>query len=89
MYLNLVVNNGLCASLDVAGAASTCFRTVPADAGTLTIDQDPVGLASQWFCYHVSATPDGNSYGAYWGYSVIYVLTSGTESGHRAGFRYA
>jgi hypothetical protein len=71
--LNLVVNNGLCASLDVAGAG-VHVQDCTADAGTLAIDQDPVILANG--SATVSATPDGNIM-VPTGYSVIYVLTSG------------
>ncbi|MEM7656009.1 MAG: T9SS type A sorting domain-containing protein [Bacteroidota bacterium] len=71
--LNIVTNNGLCASLDVAGAP-VGVETCTADAGTITIDQDPVILAAG--SATVSATPDGNIV-VPTGYSVIYVLTSG------------
>ena len=71
--LNLVTANGLCASLDVAGAP-VHVNGCTADAGTLTIDQDPVVLANG--SATVSATPDGNIHVPN-GYSVIYVLTSG------------
>ncbi|MEM6348224.1 MAG: T9SS type A sorting domain-containing protein, partial [Bacteroidota bacterium] len=71
--LNIVINNGLCASLDVAGAGVHVQDCV-ADAGSLTIDQDPVILANG--SATVSATPDGNI-NVPAGYSVIYVLTEG------------
>jgi hypothetical protein len=71
--LNLINRNGLCASLDVAGAPVT-VEACTADAGTLTIDQDPVTLLGS--SATVSATPDGNIVVPA-GYSVIYVLTSG------------
>jgi hypothetical protein len=71
--LNLVTTNGLCASLDVAGAG-VHVQPCTADAGTLTIDQDPVTLGGS--SVTVSATPDGNIVVPA-GYSVIYVLTSG------------
>ena len=73
--LNLVTANGICASLDVAGAGVHVQDCV-ADAGTLTIDADPVILTGG--SATVSATPDGNI-NVPTGYSVIYVLTSGSN----------
>ena len=72
--LNIVTTNGLCASLDVTGAP-VHVQACTADAGTLTIDQDPVTLAGG--SATVSATPDGNIHVPA-GYSVLYVLTSGS-----------
>ena len=71
--LNIVNSNGLCASLDVAGAA-VHVQDCGADAGTLTIDQDPVFLSNGSAV--VSATPDGNRIVPA-GYAFLYVLTSG------------
>jgi gamma-glutamylcyclotransferase (GGCT)/AIG2-like uncharacterized protein YtfP len=73
--LNIVTGNGLCASLDVAGAP-VHVQSCTADAGTLTIDQNPVVLAAG--SATVSATPDGNIV-VPTGYSTIYVLTSGAN----------
>ncbi|MEL6654744.1 MAG: T9SS C-terminal target domain-containing protein, partial [Bacteroidota bacterium] len=71
--LNLVTANGLCASLDVAGAP-VHVNDCTADAGTLTIDQDPVILANG--AATISATPDGNVVVPQ-GYATIFVLTRG------------
>ncbi|MEL6852673.1 MAG: T9SS type A sorting domain-containing protein, partial [Bacteroidota bacterium] len=73
--LNLVAANGLCASLDVAGAG-VHVQACTADAGTLTIDQDPVFLQNG--SAMISATPDGNI-NVPAGYSTIFVLTSGSN----------
>ncbi|MEM6801878.1 MAG: hypothetical protein AAF696_10780, partial [Bacteroidota bacterium] len=71
--LGIVTANGICASLDVAGAP-VHVNDCTADAGTITIDHDPVHLRNG--SAHISATPDGNIH-VPGGYSVIYVLTSG------------
>ncbi|MDW3649126.1 MAG: T9SS type A sorting domain-containing protein [Bacteroidia bacterium] len=73
--LNYINTAGICASLDVAGAP-VHVNGCTADAGTLTIDNDPVDLVNG--SAHISATPDGNIHVPH-GYSVIYVLTSGTN----------
>ncbi|MEL6851365.1 MAG: hypothetical protein AAFP92_22780, partial [Bacteroidota bacterium] len=73
--LGLVTANGLCASLDVAGAP-VHVQSCTADAGTLTIDQDPVFLQNG--SAMISATPDGNI-NVPAGYSTIFVLTSGSN----------
>ncbi|MEO0900445.1 MAG: T9SS C-terminal target domain-containing protein, partial [Bacteroidota bacterium] len=72
--LNLVTANGICASLDVAGAG---IHVAPctADAGTITADFSQVSLVGG--SASLSATPDGNI-NVPTGYSVIYVLTSGS-----------
>ncbi|MEM8890825.1 MAG: hypothetical protein AAGD28_22810, partial [Bacteroidota bacterium] len=71
--LNYINTTGICASLDAAGAP-VHVNGCTADAGTLTIDHDPVNLVNG--SAHISATPDGNIHVPH-GYSVIYVLTSG------------
>jgi len=69
--LNLIQATGICASLDVAG---TVFNVTTPDAGTLTADGTPCleGGAAV-----LTATPNGNS-NTPDGYSLAYVLTSGT-----------
>ncbi|MGV3637583.1 MAG: T9SS type A sorting domain-containing protein, partial [Flavobacteriales bacterium] len=70
--LNLIQASGICASLDVAG---TVFNVTTPDAGTLTADGTPclegAGVV-------LSATPNGDS-NAPAGYTLAYVLTSGTD----------
>ncbi len=75
--LNAVVANGLCASLDVAGAAFNvvaCAEPCTADAGTLTANKS--GCLDGTLT--LSATPNGDI-AVPAGYSVVYVLTSGAE----------
>ncbi|MEM9984212.1 MAG: hypothetical protein AAF804_03885, partial [Bacteroidota bacterium] len=69
----LVSASNVCASIDLAGDDVTVIACT-ADAGTLTIDQNPVTLANGSAI--VSATPDGNRV-VPGGYTFIYVLTSG------------
>ncbi len=70
----LLVQGGgdICASLDVAGAP---IVVEDPDAGTITADADNVCLDNG--AALLSATPDGNA-NVPSGYSVLYVLTSGT-----------
>ena len=71
--LNLVAANGICASLDVAGAA---FLVNAPDAGSLTADAKQACLVGG--SATISATPNGNS-NTPTGYSLAYVLTSGDD----------
>jgi hypothetical protein len=71
--LGIVAANGLCASLDVTGAAVTVVECT-ADAGSLTADATPVTLTGA--SVTISATPNGDTV-APAGYEVLYVLTSG------------
>ena len=76
--LNLVVENGICARLDVPGAPFNVTVCEPAEctafAGTLT--------ASKYGCLdgtvELSATPNGDAVVPA-GYTLLYVLTSGQE----------
>ncbi|MEL7535140.1 MAG: hypothetical protein AAFN10_27805, partial [Bacteroidota bacterium] len=68
-----ITNSGICASIDLAGD-DIVVNNCTADAGTLTIDQDPVNFLNGTAT--VSATPDGNIHVPA-GYSQIFVLTSG------------
>ncbi|MEZ4738738.1 MAG: GEVED domain-containing protein [Flavobacteriales bacterium] len=70
--LELLGANNICASLDVAGAA---FNVTAPMAGTLSGGGD-VCLTGE--AVTLTATPDGNS-NTPDGYSLAYVLTSGTE----------
>ena len=70
--LELLAANDICASLDVAGAA---FNVTAPMAGTLSGGGD-VCLSGD--AVTLTATPDGNS-NTPDGYSLAYVLTSGTE----------
>ncbi|MFD2552258.1 hypothetical protein ACFSQP_10560, partial [Bizionia sediminis] len=72
--LNLVTSNGLCAALDVTGAA-VVVETCTADAGTLTADASPVQLAGADVA--ISATQDAAPVIPA-NYEMAYVLTSGT-----------
>ncbi|MCI4668868.1 MAG: hypothetical protein MRZ79_12095, partial [Bacteroidia bacterium] len=72
--LNLINNNGLCASLDVPGAPIN-VNACTADAGTISEDFANVSLVNG--SATLTATPDGNI-NIPTGYSVLYVLTSGT-----------
>jgi hypothetical protein len=78
--LELVIANGICASLDVAGAAFTvveCNQPCLADAGTLEASTlEDVCLTDG--AAAISATPNGDI-NVPAGYSSIYVLTSGAE----------
>ncbi|MEL6132441.1 MAG: T9SS type A sorting domain-containing protein, partial [Bacteroidota bacterium] len=71
--LNLVAQNGICASLDVAGAGVSVNDCL-ADAGTIT--PDFVTVSQMGGSATLTATPDGNI-NVPTGYSVLYVLTSG------------
>ncbi|SEQ11749.1 Por secretion system C-terminal sorting domain-containing protein [Hyunsoonleella jejuensis] len=73
--LGLVIDNGLCAALDVAGAP-VMVETCTADAGTLTADAGTVTLTGD--SATISATPDGNVVVPE-GYSKLFVLTSGDD----------
>ena len=71
--LALLAANNICASLDVAGAA---FNIVAPNAGTLTAEGSSVCLVDGVAI--LSAIANGNS-NTPDGYSLAYVLTSGTE----------
>jgi outer membrane scaffolding protein for murein synthesis (MipA/OmpV family) len=73
--LGLVADGGLCASLDVTGAAVS-VEDCAADAGTLTADASPVSLVSG--VATISATPNGDI-SVPTGYLSLYVLTSGAD----------
>ncbi|MEL6696895.1 MAG: hypothetical protein AAFP89_11660, partial [Bacteroidota bacterium] len=73
--VGLVTTNGICASLDVAGAPINVNACV-ADAGTITADFSDVSLVGG--SATLTATPDGNI-NVPAGYSVLYVLTSGNN----------
>ncbi|MGC6431750.1 MAG: hypothetical protein ACON5F_11970, partial [Jejuia sp.] len=71
--LNIVIENGLCASLDVAGAP-VYVEACTADAGTLHATADKVTLVGD--SVEISATPgDMPTVPEY--YSKIFVLTMG------------
>ncbi|WP_191859388.1 T9SS type A sorting domain-containing protein, partial [Hanstruepera ponticola] len=72
--LNLINDNGICASLDVPGAPISVMECM-ADAGTLTADMSSVELVNGMAT--LSATPDGNS-NVPAGYNTVYVLTQGS-----------
>ncbi|MEO0900312.1 MAG: T9SS type A sorting domain-containing protein, partial [Bacteroidota bacterium] len=72
--LNLVTANGICASLDVPGAPISVVNCV-ADAGTITALNSNSSLLNGQAI--LTGVPDGNI-NVPTGYSVIYVLTSGT-----------
>ncbi len=72
--VNLINNNGICASLDAAGAPINVVDC-SANAGTLTATSSNVSLVSG--SATLTATPDGNAVVPA-GYSVLYVLTSGS-----------
>ncbi|MEM6802911.1 MAG: T9SS type A sorting domain-containing protein, partial [Bacteroidota bacterium] len=73
--LGIVTANGLCASLDVAGAPVHVNASCTADAGTLTPDQLLV-FVSRNDTVNISATPNGDI-NVPSGYSSIFVLTRG------------
>ena len=76
--LGLLAANNICASLDVAGAAfnvTPCDDECLADAGTLSGGGD---VCLNGDAVTLTATPNGNS-NTPAGYSLAYVLTSGTE----------
>ncbi|MEM1119061.1 MAG: SdrD B-like domain-containing protein [Bacteroidota bacterium] len=77
---SLLIQGGgdICASLDVAGAMVMVMEEERclADAGTLTIENDPVTLVDGKAT--ISATPNGDE-SIPDGFSKIYVLTSGEE----------
>ena len=75
--LALLAANNICASLDVAGAA---FNVADPNAGTLSGGSD-VCLSGAEAVLTATANGDSNTPA---GYSLAYVLTSGTESDHRA-----
>jgi len=80
--LNLVTENDICASLDVAGAPfdiQTCSTdTCLANAGTMTADPfgDKDCLESEEDSIIISATPNGDA-NVPEGYELLYVLTTG------------
>jgi len=77
--LNIIESQGLCASLDVAGApvvVEVC-TSCEADAGTLTLNgASPICLENGSAIF--SATPNGDMVVPS-GYDVLYVLTSGAD----------
>ncbi|MCB0449840.1 MAG: T9SS type A sorting domain-containing protein, partial [Confluentibacter sp.] len=72
--LNIVANNGICASLDAAGAPVT-VKECSANAGTLKATADSATLANGKAV--VEALPNGGI-NVPLGYSSLFVLTSGT-----------
>ncbi len=82
--LNIVTENDICASLDVAGAPfdieACSVDTCQADAGTLAADPfgDKDCLASEVDSISISATPTGDA-NVPEGYSLVYVLTTGED----------
>ena len=79
--LALLAANNICASLDVAGAA---FNVADPNAGTLSGGSD-VCLSGAEVVLTATANGDSNTPA---GYSLAYVLTSGTESHHPAAWCY-
>ena len=73
--LNIINDNGICASLDVPGAKVSVMECM-ADAGTLTADMDTAELVNGMAT--ISATPDGNS-NVPDGYETLFVLTRGAS----------
>jgi len=75
--LGIINTNSLCADLDVTGAPIQVEApfVCTTDAGTITADSTPVVLSGM--NVQITATPDGNI-NVPAGYSVLYVLTSGT-----------
>ncbi|MGC6431258.1 MAG: hypothetical protein ACON5F_09480, partial [Jejuia sp.] len=76
--LNIVIDNGLCASLDVAGApvyVEEPTTTCEVSAGTLTANSTEVCSTGETM---ISATPNHDAV-VPMDYSILYVLTEGSE----------